>query len=60
VLSQVVRLGPKRIVYVSCFPESLARDCTVFLKAGYKVDRIQPVDMFPHTSHVETVVRFVR
>ena len=60
VLDQIVRLSPKKIVYVSCFPESLARDTTVFLKAGYKVDRIQPVDMFPHTSHVETVVRFFR
>ncbi len=60
VLDQIVRLSPKKIVYVSCFPESLARDCKIFLKAGYKVDRIQPVDMFPNTSHVETVVRFVR
>ncbi len=60
VLDHIVRLNPKKIVYVSCFPDSLARDTTVFLKAGYRVDRMQPVDMFPHTSHVETVVRFVR
>ena len=54
-LSSVVTLNPKRIVYVSCNPETLERDLKYLIKNGYKVKKIQPVDMFPHTSHVETV-----
>ena len=48
--------APQRIVYVSCNPETLARDLGFLVKNGYKVNRIQPVDMFPHTRHIETVV----
>ncbi len=48
-------LRPPRIVYVSCNPEALARDVTR-VPATYRFERIQPVDMFPHTAHVETVV----
>lgn len=55
-LSSVVTLNPKRIVYVSCNPETLERDLKYLIKNGYKVKKIQPVDMFPHTSHTETVV----
>ena len=55
-LSSAVTLAPKRIVYVSCNPETLARDLTFLSKRGYRVQKIQPVDMFPHTNHVETVV----
>ena len=54
-LKSVLALGPRRVVYVSCGPESLARDLAVFAAKGYKVRSIQPVDMFPHTNHVETV-----
>lgn len=49
------KLSPKRIVYVSCGPESLARDLKLFSKAGYKIVEATPVDMFPWTEHVETV-----
>ena len=49
-------VAPKRIVYISCNPETLARDIDKLKREGYKVERIQPVDMFPHTTHVETVV----
>ena len=59
-LSSVVTLNPKRIVYVSCNPETLERDLKYLIKNGYKVKKIQPVDMFPHTSHTETVVQLVR
>ncbi len=51
------KLAPKRIVYVSCGPESLARDLKLFDKAGYKIQEATPVDMFPWTEHVETVVQ---
>lgn len=44
------------MVYVSCNPETLARDLTHLTRRGWKAVKIQPVDMFPHTEHVETVV----
>ena len=59
-MSSVVTLSPKRVVYVSCSPETLARDLKYFIKNGYNVKRIQPVDMFPHTNHVESVVLLTR
>ncbi len=57
-LSSVVKLSPKKVVYVSCNPETLARDTEYLVNHGYEVKKIQPVDMFPHTSHVESVVLF--
>lgn len=54
-LSSVVRLAPKRVVYVSCGPESLARDLKYLTKHGYRMKECTPVDMFPFTRHVETV-----
>lgn len=54
-LESLIKLSPERIVYVSCNPETQARDLGVLVKAGYKVKRIQPVDMFPFTGHVECV-----
>lgn len=59
-LSSAVTLAPKRIVYVSCNPETLARDLHFLTKRGYRVEKIQPVDMFPHTNHVETVCLLTR
>lgn len=55
-LNSVVTCGPKRIVYVSCNPETLARDLKYLTKNGYQVKRMRGCDMFCHTSHVETVV----
>jgi 23S rRNA (uracil1939-C5)-methyltransferase len=43
-------------VYVSCDPVTLARDCAWFRDAGYEIGEVQPVDMFPRTGHVESVV----
>ena len=54
-LSSVVKCSPKRIVYVSCNPETLARDLKYLTKNGYKVKKMRGCDMFPHTGHVETV-----
>lgn len=54
-LSSVIALAPKKIVYISCNPETQARDLAYLTRNGYKCRKIQPVDMFPHTSHVETV-----
>ena len=49
-------LAPRRAIYVSCEPGSLARDLVDIVGAGYRVTRVQPLDMFPHTPHIETVV----
>lgn len=59
-LSSLVTLAPKKVVYISCNPETQQRDLRFLTKRGYKVEKIQPVDMFPHTNHVETVALLVR
>lgn len=56
-LNSLIKMSPKTVVYVSCNPETLARDLEfVTTHSNYTVQKIQPVDMFPHTSHVECVV----
>lgn len=55
-LSSLVKLSPEKVIYISCNPETLARDLHYLVKNGYKVKKIQPIDMFPHTEHVETVI----
>lgn len=60
VLETLAELGPKRLIYVSCDPESLARDLALLTPKGYQIEKVQPVDMFPQTSHVETVVLLTR
>ena len=54
-LSSAVALSPEKIVYISCNPETQQRDLYYLIKYGYKVKKIQPVDMFPFTNHVECV-----
>ena len=55
-LNCVARLAPKKIVYISCGPDTLARDLGVLKKKGYRVEKMVGVDLFPMTEHVETVV----
>jgi 23S rRNA (uracil1939-C5)-methyltransferase len=54
-LSSVVSLSPKRIVYISCNPETQARDLQYLTRHGYRAEGIWPYDMFPFTNHVETI-----
>jgi len=58
-LSTLLTLRPTRLVYVSCNPATLAKNCKILLDGGFRLQWIQPVDMFPHTSHVETVTLLV-
>lgn len=55
-LSSLCSLSPQKIVYISCNPETQRRDLLFLTRKGYLVKKIQPVDMFPHTNHVETIV----
>ncbi len=59
-LQSLVKLSPERVVYISCNPETLARDMQYLLHKGYRAEKIQPVDMFPHTRHIECVVCLTR
>ncbi len=60
-LSSLIALSPKKVVYISCNPETQQRDLRYLTaKGNYRVERIQPVDMFPHTNHVETVCLLTR
>lgn len=56
VLETIESMNPKRVVYVSCNPSTLARDLKWMTEKGWKVEKVQPVDMFPHSMHVESVV----
>ncbi len=59
VVARIAELAPRRIVYVSCNPATLARDVKDFSAAGYGLDSVTPFDMFPHTPHIECVARLV-
>lgn len=58
VVESVAAFGPRRLVYVSCNPTSLARDAALFAEKGYKLLSVQPVDQFPQTYHIECVALF--
>lgn len=60
VLETFARMKPARIVYVSCNPATLARDLAILAQLGYRAKKIQPVDMFPFSSHVEAVAQVER
>lgn len=60
VIDVMLKANPNRIVYVSCNPATQARDLKVLCESAYKIEEIQPVDMFPHTHHCENIVSLVR
>ena len=60
ILQEKYAMKPDRVVYVSCNPSTLARDLAYLDERGYKCSEIQPVDMFPHTMHVESVAKLER
>ena len=55
-IEAIARRNINRVVYISCEPETLARDCAIFRELGYSMSYVQPVDLFPRTGHVETIV----
>jgi 23S rRNA (uracil1939-C5)-methyltransferase len=59
VIKQLLQIAPKKIIYVSCNPATQARDIN-YLQAGYRLMQVQPIDMFPHTSHIENVALLVK
>ncbi|RSW43159.1 23S rRNA (uracil(1939)-C(5))-methyltransferase RlmD [Klebsiella aerogenes] len=60
VMAHIIKLAPRRMVYVSCNPATLARDSEALLQAGYRIQRLAMLDMFPHTGHLESIVLFER
>lgn len=59
-ITELLSLNPKKIVYISCNPISQARDSESLIKGGYSLSKMQPVDQFPHTAHIENIALFVR
>jgi len=59
-VEDVIKLNPEKIIYVSCNPATQVRDIKLFAEAGYKLIKIRPVDMFPHTFHIENVALIVK
>lgn len=57
-LQAVCQLAPKKVVYISCNPETLCRDTEFLVKHGWKTEQIKPFDLFPHTEHIETIAVF--
>lgn len=58
-LKTILKMKPKKVVYVSCGPATLARDLKILEEGGYQTVEVQPVDMFPHTTHVESVSQLI-
>ena len=55
-LETILKIGPGKVIYVSCDPATLARDLKILTQGGYRLTEVQPCDMFPHSSHIETIV----
>jgi 23S rRNA (uracil1939-C5)-methyltransferase len=59
-LKRLLEINSPKIVYISCNPSTFARDAAELVTAGYRLEQVSPVDMFPHTMHIELVSRFER
>ena len=59
-LLAIHKMNPKTLVYISCDPATLARDCKILQEYNYEIKEIQPVDLFPNSLHVETVILLSR
>ena len=59
-VKDIIELKPTKIIYVSCNPPTQARDINLFLNDNYNVLDIQPIDMFPHTPHIECIVTLIK
>lgn len=59
VVKSLLTMKPHKIIYVSCNPSTLARDLKILCEECYRLEKVQPVDMFPHTYHIETVVKLI-
>ncbi|MBU8934711.1 MAG: 23S rRNA (uracil(1939)-C(5))-methyltransferase RlmD [candidate division Zixibacteria bacterium] len=59
-LRRMIRLEPSKVLYISCNPATFARDAATLLEAGYRLPEVRPVDMFPHTMHIELIGVFYR
>ena len=57
---QLIKLQPEKILYISCNPATFARDAQKLVEAGYKLPKVKPVDMFPHTMHIELASVFYK
>lgn len=60
IIDRVIALSPEKILYVSCNPTTLARDLGWLKEGGYSLNRLQPIDMFPHTYHIETIAEMMK
>jgi 23S rRNA (uracil1939-C5)-methyltransferase len=60
VIKSLLSMKPQKIVYVSCNPSTLARDLSMLCRGDYKLENVKPVDMFPHTFHIESVAKLLR
>ncbi len=58
-ISHILTLRPAQVIYVSCDPDTLAQDLKQLLDGGYQIKRLQPIDMFPQTAHIETLVQLI-
>ncbi|MBQ4104824.1 MAG: 23S rRNA (uracil(1939)-C(5))-methyltransferase RlmD [Clostridia bacterium] len=59
-INTIAQMSPRRVVYVSCDPATLARDLKIFASLGYRTEEVTPVDMFPRTAHIESVAKLTR
>jgi 23S rRNA (uracil1939-C5)-methyltransferase len=60
VLDKILEFAPRRVVYISCNPSTLARDAQILREGGYRLESLRAFDMFPQTAHVETVALMER